>query len=102
MQLLHLFLALSKATLDNDNDKDHSSSELSVHKALTCPGGQSAWAFAHFLFAEKFASCRNNLSGYTCADLATLEMKRACSCAGQGKCGSLTVKSVAGALFAAV
>ena len=28
---------------DNDNDNDHSSSQLRVHKALTCPEGQSAW-----------------------------------------------------------
>ena len=27
----------------NDNDNDHSSSQLRVHKALTCPEGQSAW-----------------------------------------------------------
>ena len=26
-----------------DNNNDHSSSQLSVHKALTCPAGQSAW-----------------------------------------------------------
>ena len=27
----------------NDNDNDHSSSQLRVHKALTCPEGHSAW-----------------------------------------------------------
>ena len=28
------------------------SSQYSVHKAVTCPEGQSAWALAHSLFGE--------------------------------------------------
>ena len=28
---------------DNNNDNDHSFSQLFVHKALTCPEGQSGW-----------------------------------------------------------
>ena len=31
---------------DNDSDNDHSSRQLSVHKTLICPRGQSAWAVA--------------------------------------------------------
>ena len=37
----------------NDNDSDHSFSQLSVHNALTCSEGQSAWALAPSLFGEK-------------------------------------------------
>ena len=59
---------------DKDNDKDHSSSQFPVHKALTCPEGQSAWALAPSLFGEKFSACRNNLFRYTCSDLVPLEM----------------------------
>ena len=43
-------------TIDNDSDNDHSSSQVSVHQALTCPEGQSAWALASSLFGEKFSS----------------------------------------------
>ena len=35
---------------DGDSDNDHSSSQLSVRKALTCPESHSAWALAHFPF----------------------------------------------------
>ena len=38
----YVWLALSRQ--DNDNDNGHSFSQLSEHKALTCPKGQSAWA----------------------------------------------------------
>ena len=31
---------------DNDIDDHHSFRQLSVHKALNCPEGQSAWAVA--------------------------------------------------------
>lgn len=33
-----------KVLVATSNDNDHSSSQLSVHKALTCPEGHSAWA----------------------------------------------------------
>ena len=37
----------------NDNDSDHSFSQLSEHKTLTRPEGQSAWALAPSLFSDK-------------------------------------------------
>ena len=43
---------------DNDNDNDHSFSQLPVHKALTCPKGQSAWAVATSTgWRRKLAQC---------------------------------------------
>ena len=65
----------------------------SLDKAVTCPEGQSAWALVPSLFGEKFASCRNNVSGYTSADLVQLEMKWPCTCAGKG-CVVHSMKSV--------
>ena len=38
--------------LNGDTDSDHSFSQLSVHKALTCPEGRSARALAPSLFGE--------------------------------------------------
>ena len=49
-------------TLEDDNDSDHSS----PHQPMT----------------EMFASCRNNWSRYTSADLVALEMKWVCTSAG--------------------
>ena len=60
-----------------DNDNDHSSSQLFVHKALTSLEGQSA---APSLFGEKFVWCRNNLSKYASSDLVPFQMKWACTC----------------------
>ena len=48
----------------NDDDSDHSSSQLSVHKALTCPEGQSGRVLKHSLFGELLASCRKHLSRF--------------------------------------
>ena len=39
----------------DDNDKDHSFRQPSVNKALTCPGGQSAWAVAPPWLAKELA-----------------------------------------------
>ena len=61
------------------NVNDHSSRQLSVHKALTCLEGKSAWVFAHSLFGEMSEPCRNNKSKYTSADLM-----KCCTCAGNG------------------
>ena len=50
-QQIHIWSATS---LDNGNgnDDDRSFSQLPVHKALTCPAGQSAWAVPPSLFGE--------------------------------------------------
>ena len=53
-------------------DNDHSSSQPSAHKALTCPEGQSAWVFADSLFGESLASCKNSVCKCTCAGLEDL------------------------------
>ena len=50
------------SALNGDNDNDHSSRRLPVHKALTCYEGQSTLVLAHSLFGEVLASCRKNLS----------------------------------------
>ena len=54
--------------VDIDNDNDHGSNIC----ALSCREGQSAWALAQSLFGERFASCREDLSWYTCASLVPL------------------------------
>ena len=41
---------------DNGNDNGHSFSELSVHKAVTCPMGQSAWDVAPPWLAKEMHS----------------------------------------------
>ena len=41
-------------------DDDHSFSQLPVHKALTCPEGQSAWAWPLPGWRKKFAKCKKN------------------------------------------
>ena len=51
--------------MDNDNDNDHSSNQLPVHKALTCPDGQSAWAVALTIGEEKLAQCQTNETMYS-------------------------------------
>ena len=63
-----------------DDDNDHSSSQLSPHKTLTCPKGRSAWFLVRYMFGELLASCRKNLSRYACAGLVLLEMKWAGLC----------------------
>ena len=83
-----------------DNDTVHSFSQLAVHKALTCPDGQSAWALALSLFVEKLASCRNNLSWLTCADLGPPELEVGLYLRWKRRCSSLTLESVAGGRFA--
>ena len=45
-----------KETEDNDDDNDYSFNQLSVHKALTCPEGQSAWAAAPSSLAKDIRS----------------------------------------------
>ena len=51
----------------NDNDNDHSCSQLSLRRAMTCPGSQSAWALASSLFGEKETrSLRKNSCRYSC------------------------------------
>ena len=47
---------------DNDNESDHSLSQLSVHKTLACPEGHSAWALAPLLSGEILAS--GNKTGF--------------------------------------
>ena len=37
---------------DNDSDIDHSSNQLLVHQAVTCPEGKSAGSLTHSLFGE--------------------------------------------------
>ena len=45
-------------TRDNDdNDDDHSLSQIPGHEALTCPDGQGAWAMALTGWRQKFAQC---------------------------------------------
>ena len=54
----------SGVQINSDNDKDHSFSQFSVHKALTCPEGQSAWPLAiPCLAMKKLAPCKSNYSG---------------------------------------
>ena len=77
----------------------NSSSQLSVHSTLPCPEGQSAWALAHSLFGELPASCRKNVSGFSWADIVPLGVTWACACCRKRWCDSLTLKTVAGALF---
>ena len=57
-----------------DNDNDHSSSELSVHKTLTCPECQRAWSLAYSLFGESLASYRKDMPRLSCAGLVPLGM----------------------------
>ena len=58
-----------------DNDNDHTYSQLSEHRGLTCPEGQGACALA---------------PSHTCSDLVPLGMKWACACTSERQCGSLT------------
>ena len=44
-----------RSVSDKDNDNDHSFSQLPVHKAPSCPKGQSAWAVGQ----RKLALCKN-------------------------------------------
>ena len=83
-----LIVMCALGTNENDNDKDHSFSQLSVHKALTCPEGQSSWSVAPSLYGEKnLAPCRHNSSRYSCSDLLPVEIKWSCICAGvQNEC----------------
>ena len=53
----------------DDNDNDHSSSQLSVREALTCSEGHGAWALA-----QKNCLC--------VPGIVPLGMKLACSCCG--------------------
>ena len=46
---------------DNGNDNGHSFSELSVHKAVTCPMGQSAWDVAPPWLANEIHSVHRRL-----------------------------------------
>ena len=51
---------------------------LSVHTALTCFEGQSACTLTHSCRANMSASCKKQLSRYSCANLVPLRMKWAC------------------------
>ena len=46
---------------DNDNGNDHSLSQPSVHKALTCPEGQSSQASARLSSRERFGFLPNSV-----------------------------------------
>ena len=60
-----LNLTVYQVFCDIGNDHDHSSSQLSVHQALTCPEGQRAWALVHSLFGEMLAPRRMDVSRFT-------------------------------------
>ena len=89
---------VSLKTRGNDNDNDHSSSQLTGHKALTYPKGQSAWALPLSLFGELLASCGKNLSACSCATLVTRGMKWTCTCCWKWWCDQLNLERVAEAL----
>ena len=57
-----------------DNHNDHSSCRLSIHNTPTYPEGQSQRALANFLYNDRVASCRNNVSENMCS-LVPLETK---------------------------
>ena len=62
-----MLMAWRKTSNDSDNDTDHSFNQPSVHTALTCLEGKSAWALTPSLFGEKkFAPCRHNSSRCSC------------------------------------
>ena len=67
---------------NNDNDNDHSYSQLPVNKALTCPKGSECLAVAFPWLAKEIRPKRkeelNNVFG---SDLLPLEVKWACICA---------------------
>ena len=65
----HALKNIGRASHQVVNDNEHSSSQLSVHKALACPEGQGSWALAHSLFGEVFPSMCT-----TCPTLVPLEM----------------------------
>ena len=85
----------------NDNDNDHLSSQLSVHRALTCSEGQGGWALAPSLFSDMFASYRKIVWVYLCRPGA-LWNEVDLHLRWKWRCPSLALKSVAGALFAAL
>ena len=71
----------------NDNDNDHSFSELSVHKALTCPEGLSAWAVAPPWLAKEIRSMqKDELNKAFRSDLLPLGIKWFCICAKKEMC----------------
>ena len=74
---------------DTDDGNGHASSEQSVHKALTCPECVCLGPFSVWRRIRK-----KNLSRCTCSNLVPLEMKGACTCEQQKRCGSLTLKRV--------
>ena len=68
----------------NDNDNDHSLSQLPVHKAQTCPEGQCAWVVAPLWLAKEICSMQeDDLNKAFRSDLLPLEVKW--SCIGAGK-----------------
>ena len=76
-------------SLDRNSDDDRSFSELSVHKALTCPEGQSTWGRGPSPgWRGKLAPCKKNCSKVFRSDL---RMNWSCICAEVGRCGSLRV-----------
>ena len=84
---------------DNDNDIDHSSSQLPVHKALTCSPGQSARGSARSLVWR--------ITRLMQKELAKVHLCKACATWDEVGlhmpwkwwCDSLTQMSVSGALF---
>ena len=68
---------------DNDNDMNHSFSQLHVHKALTCPKGQSAGAVTPPWLSKDIRSMHriNDQS-----ELLPFETKWSCICAGKETC----------------
>ena len=68
----------------NDDDNEHwSSGWVSAHTALTCPEGQSAWAWAHSLSGERVRIMQETIvQVFPCTPRA-LRMKWDCICTGK-------------------
>ena len=69
-------------------DNDHSFSQLPVHKALTRPQGQSAWAVASLVGEGKSLSAKKKkpLNNVFRSHLLPLEIQCSCICAGKEMC----------------
>ena len=72
---------LLRASLDHvrENENDHSSSQSSKHKGLTCPEGQSAWPLVPSSSGEMLASSKKNVLVVFLRRLVPLRRKWACA-----------------------
>ena len=79
---------------DNDHSSNRLSLSLSVNTALTCLSVRVRGQWPIPCWSNMFASCKKQLSRYSCASHVPLGMKWACICVGNECCVWLCVGGV--------